>query len=78
MNILICDDHALFRAGLRLVLGELEESTELLEASSAEETLRIADTEPDWISSSWTSGCPAWTGSPRSACCASAFLPCRW
>ena len=47
MKILICDDHALFRAGLRLVLRELEESTELLDASSAEETLRIADAEPD-------------------------------
>jgi DNA-binding NarL/FixJ family response regulator len=46
MKILICDDHALFRAGLRLVLRELEESTELLDASSAEETLRIADAEP--------------------------------
>lgn len=47
MKILICDDHALFRAGLRLVLGELVESTELLDASSAEETFRIADGEPD-------------------------------
>jgi DNA-binding NarL/FixJ family response regulator len=47
MKILICDDHALFRAGLRLVLSELDESTELLDASSAEVTLRIADTEPD-------------------------------
>ena len=31
-----------------------------------------------WISSSWTSECPAWTGSPRSACCASAFRRFRW
>jgi len=47
MKILICDDHPLFRAGLRLVLGDLDDSTELLDAASAEETFRIADAEPD-------------------------------
>jgi DNA-binding NarL/FixJ family response regulator len=47
MKILICDDHALFRAGLRLVLRELEASTELLDASSAEETFRLVDVHPD-------------------------------
>jgi DNA-binding NarL/FixJ family response regulator len=47
MKILICDDHELFRAGLRLVLARLEESTELIDASSAEETFRVAEAEPD-------------------------------
>ena len=47
MKILICDDHALFRAGLGLVLRDLEESTELLDAASAEETFRLADAQPD-------------------------------
>jgi DNA-binding NarL/FixJ family response regulator len=47
MKILICDDHELFRAGLRLVLARLEESTELIDASSAEETFRIAEADPD-------------------------------
>ena len=47
MKILICDDHALFRAGLGLVLRDLEESTELVDASSAEETFRLADAQPD-------------------------------
>jgi DNA-binding NarL/FixJ family response regulator len=47
MKILICDDHELFRAGLRLVLTQLEESTALIDASSAEETFRIAEAEPD-------------------------------
>ncbi|HKA28264.1 MAG TPA: response regulator transcription factor [Candidatus Binatia bacterium] len=47
MKILICDDHELFRAGLRLVLTRLEESTELIDASSAEETFRVAEADPD-------------------------------
>jgi DNA-binding NarL/FixJ family response regulator len=47
MKILICDDHELFRAGLRLVLTQLEEATQLLDASSAEDTFRIAEAEPD-------------------------------
>ena len=47
MKILICDDHELFRAGLRLVLTQLEEATQLLDASSAEETFRVAEAEPD-------------------------------
>jgi len=47
MKILICDDHELFRAGLRLVLARLEESAELIDASSAEETFRVAEADPD-------------------------------
>jgi DNA-binding NarL/FixJ family response regulator len=47
MKILICDDHELFRAGLRLVLARLEESTELIDASSAVETFRVAEADPD-------------------------------
>lgn len=47
MKILICDDHALFRAGLGLVLRELEESTELIDAASAEETFRLVDAHAD-------------------------------
>src|SRR5262245_11853652 len=47
MKILICEDHELFRAGLRLVLARLEESTELIDASSAEETFRVAEADPD-------------------------------
>ncbi len=47
MKILVCDDHALFRAGLGLVLRELEDRTELLDASSADETFGLADAHPD-------------------------------
>lgn len=39
VKILIVDDHTLFRAGLRLVLGRLGANNQLLEASDAEEGL---------------------------------------
>ena len=41
MKILICDDHAIFRAGLRTVLSELGDEIELLESGDAEEALAI-------------------------------------
>lgn len=42
MRILICDDHALFREGLRHVLVELGEAPEILEAAGADEALALA------------------------------------
>jgi DNA-binding NarL/FixJ family response regulator len=42
VRVLICDDHALFRAGLRLVLSGLSEDAELIEATEGAEALRIA------------------------------------
>ncbi len=47
MRILICDDHALFREGLRHVLIGLGEEPEILEARDAEEALRLAEDHPD-------------------------------
>ncbi|MBW2242381.1 MAG: response regulator transcription factor [Deltaproteobacteria bacterium] len=47
MRILICDDHALFREGLRHVLVELGEKPEILEASGSEEALALAEANPD-------------------------------
>ena len=47
MRILICDDHALFREGLRHVLVELGEAPEILEAAGAEEALALAEAHPD-------------------------------
>lgn len=41
MKILIVDDHALFRAGLRLILGRLAAPGQLLEAGHAEEGLAL-------------------------------------
>ncbi|MEZ4331487.1 MAG: response regulator transcription factor [Myxococcota bacterium] len=40
LRILLCDDHALFRDGLRLVLAELEEEVELVGAADAAGALR--------------------------------------
>jgi DNA-binding NarL/FixJ family response regulator len=39
MKILICDDHALFREGLELVLGQLDPAPELESVGDAEEAL---------------------------------------
>jgi DNA-binding NarL/FixJ family response regulator len=47
MKILVCDDHALFREGLRHVLRELNRRAELVEAGSADDALRLAATHAD-------------------------------
>lgn len=45
LKILIADDHELFRDGLRLVLGELGPDLQVIEASSYDQTLEIANRE---------------------------------
>jgi DNA-binding NarL/FixJ family response regulator len=47
MKILVVDDHALVRRAVRSVLEELEPEACLLEASSGERTLRIAEDNAD-------------------------------
>jgi DNA-binding NarL/FixJ family response regulator len=47
MKILACDDHDLFREGLRRVVGELGGEAELLEAGDAEEALSLVEAHPD-------------------------------
>lgn len=47
MKILACDDHALFRDGLRLVIEGLGREARLLEAASAAEALRLATAHAD-------------------------------
>jgi DNA-binding NarL/FixJ family response regulator len=47
LRILVCDDHAIFRAGLRAVLAELADEAELLEASNVAEALALARAQPD-------------------------------
>ncbi len=47
MNVLIADDHALFRQGLRLVLAEFDEDVEAVEAASFTDALaRAGDSGP--------------------------------
>ena len=47
MKILLADDHDLFRAGLGMVLGELEADTQLLQAASLTDAIECALAEPD-------------------------------
>jgi DNA-binding NarL/FixJ family response regulator len=47
LKILLCDDHALFRAGLALVLGDLAPEVELLEAPACQSALEQAEAHPD-------------------------------
>jgi DNA-binding NarL/FixJ family response regulator len=47
VKILICDDHALFRDGLKLVLGELDGEVDLVEASDVAGALAHAEDCPD-------------------------------
>jgi DNA-binding NarL/FixJ family response regulator len=44
---MLVDDHALFREGMRLVLQQLPEVQEVLEAGSFNEALRLAEDNPD-------------------------------
>ncbi|OGS93759.1 MAG: DNA-binding response regulator [Gallionellales bacterium GWA2_59_43] len=47
MRLMLVDDHALFREGMRLVLQQLPEVSEILEAGSFNEALRLAENNPD-------------------------------
>ena len=46
MKILIADDHDLFRAGFGMVLNELGETTQLIQAASLTEAIACAQAEP--------------------------------
>jgi two-component system nitrate/nitrite response regulator NarL len=47
MKILLLDDHALFRAGLRLLLGTIDRNLTTLEAGTVDEAIAIATQNPD-------------------------------
>jgi len=47
VKLLLCDDHALFREGLRHVLEGLGEEYDLIETSGAPEALAATDEHPD-------------------------------
>jgi DNA-binding NarL/FixJ family response regulator len=47
MKLLSCDDHDLFRAGLRQVLADLGGEPELLEAADAEQAFAVLREQPD-------------------------------
>jgi two-component system nitrate/nitrite response regulator NarL len=47
MKILLVDDHALFRAGLRLLLRTMRPDAEILEAATLEESFALCQSHPD-------------------------------
>lgn len=47
MQIIVADDHALFREGLRHVLSDLDDSLDVLEADTGRTALQLADKHPD-------------------------------
>lgn len=47
MDILLVDDHALFRDGLALVLEKIEEGTQVFEAEDAPSALALLKSQPD-------------------------------
>ncbi len=47
MKILVVDDHALFRAGLRLLLQSIQHDAEVFEASTLAEAIALTTTHPD-------------------------------
>ena len=47
MKILLADDHALFREGMRYVLRQLSEDVEILEAGTFQDVLKIAAQHPE-------------------------------
>jgi DNA-binding NarL/FixJ family response regulator len=47
VKVLLIDDHALFRAGIRMLLGTLDPATQALEASTIADALALAAQHPD-------------------------------
>jgi DNA-binding NarL/FixJ family response regulator len=47
MKILLVDDHALFRAGLRLLLRTMRPNAEIIEAGTLEEAFAVCRLHPD-------------------------------
>ncbi|MFO1435393.1 MAG: response regulator transcription factor [Gammaproteobacteria bacterium] len=47
MKILLVDDHALFRGGLKLMLSALNHDATIFEAATVDESLTIAQANPD-------------------------------
>lgn len=47
MKIMVVDDHALFRQGMSMMLGELYPGSSIIEAATSDEALEAAESNPD-------------------------------
>ena len=64
ITCLICDDHEVVREGLRLSLSRSENIRVVGEAADGNAAVTLAKRRQARTSSSSTSACRAWTGSP--------------
>lgn len=48
MRFLLCDDHALFRDGLEMVIGQLDDEIELVGVGNGASALAAVDADPDF------------------------------
>ena len=77
MKILVVDDHVLIRESLRGVLRELSPEATIVEATNAQETMRLVAEHPDLALVLLDLNCRTVTGLRSSLSCASATPPFR-
>ena len=71
IRVLLADDQALVRGGFGSILAGQPDMEVVGEAADGAEAVELALADRGPTSSSWTSGCRAWTASPPPGCSSS-------